>query len=290
MTAPQITQPGIYTMDAADYLADPCPAPSLNNSVGKHFITGSPAHVWAAHPRLGNMGGVEPTAAMSLGSAAHSVILENSWAPIVFVDAPNFTTKAAREQRDAANAAGLFPVLEKDRETLQAMVFAMQEAEVFVGPGIKEECFAYEKVLIWQEMGCWFRCRVDAIYGGNLGGEQAPDVIYDLKTTGLRATPDGWGRTAIWDYALQAAFYSRGYEIITGQTPEFRFVVQETKPPYAVRQFEFDTIGVRYGKALAHRVVHRWTECMRSGEWLSYPTDIHTAQAPQWIIRELEGM
>ena len=67
-----ITEPGIYTMPASDYHADPCAVPSLNNSVAKHLVFKSPAHAHAAHPRLGNEATMRYKRSMSLGSAAHS--------------------------------------------------------------------------------------------------------------------------------------------------------------------------------------------------------------------------
>ena len=39
---------------------------------------------------------------MNLGTVAHAVILENTWAGVVFIDAADFRTKDAKLQRDNA--------------------------------------------------------------------------------------------------------------------------------------------------------------------------------------------
>ncbi|MBK8009562.1 MAG: hypothetical protein IPK23_14905 [Rhizobiales bacterium] len=48
----KITKPGIYQMPAPDYFADPCPAPSLNQSLAKVLLDQSPLHAFYEHPRL----------------------------------------------------------------------------------------------------------------------------------------------------------------------------------------------------------------------------------------------
>ena len=60
-----------------------------------------------------------------------------------------------------------------------------------------------EATLIWQEPnGAWCRARPDAL---------CPGLICDVKTTTMAATPDGWGRRQMWEYAMQAGLYRRGY-------------------------------------------------------------------------------
>ena len=44
---------GIHDIPPREYHADPCPAPSLSRSIAKLLVERSPAHAYAAHPRLG---------------------------------------------------------------------------------------------------------------------------------------------------------------------------------------------------------------------------------------------
>ncbi|WP_242401117.1 hypothetical protein [Acetobacter okinawensis] len=47
-----ITTPGIYDLPEAQYHADPCPTPSLSNSVARILLDESPMHAHFSHPRL----------------------------------------------------------------------------------------------------------------------------------------------------------------------------------------------------------------------------------------------
>jgi hypothetical protein len=77
-----ITKPGIYRdFPTAHYFADPCPEPSLSQSVAKILVEQSPLHAFQAHPRL-----YVPTAdedadekydkARAIGNAAHALMLD----------------------------------------------------------------------------------------------------------------------------------------------------------------------------------------------------------------------
>src|SRR5258708_2254328 len=48
----RITAPGIYDLDDDDYHQDPAPEPSLSSSIVKLLDQQTPAHAYAAHPRL----------------------------------------------------------------------------------------------------------------------------------------------------------------------------------------------------------------------------------------------
>ena len=273
-----IDTPGIYSIPAAEYHKDPCPEPSLSSSIARRVIERSPLHASMRHPRFGGHG-IKPSSEMNLGTVAHAVILENTWAGVVFIDAPDFRTKDAKLHRDNAYAMGLTPLLVKDKATVENMVDVMREAHIFKEP--EETRFSYEQTLVWQEAGVWCRARLDALDAG------MPPVIYDLKTTGLPATPEGWGRTAMWDYALQAAWYCRGYAALNSVMPAFRFVVQETSAPYAVRQFQFDDHGIRYGQQLADTAIALWGASLETGHFISYPDEIHTQTTPGWVRARL---
>ena len=100
---------GIYEIPATEYHLeipsteyhlDPCPEPSLSASVARTLIDRSPLHAWMQHPKLGGQQEESQPARMSLGSAAHSVILEGDWNSIMFIVADSFRTKAAQARRD----------------------------------------------------------------------------------------------------------------------------------------------------------------------------------------------
>ena len=176
---------------AAEYHADPAPEPSLSSSVARILVERSPRHAWHAHPRLNP--DFEPdadgTARPNLGAAAHAVALECDWDRIVFVEAPDWRTKAAKEARSDAILAGRIPLLEKNRQQVTGMVAGL-------APLLPEPRTA-EATLIWREAnGAWCRVRPDAIAAWGA-------VIVDVKTTTMAATPGGWGRRQMWEYAMQ---------------------------------------------------------------------------------------
>lgn len=268
-----IEKPGIYDIPAAEYHADPCPGPSLSSTIARKLVELSPAHAYHAHPRLGGAAEEPPKAHMSLGTAAHSVILERNWDGIAFINAKDWRTTAAKVARSEALARGKAPLLEKDRGAIEDMVNAVKDSKAF--EGVEE----FERTFIWEEEECWFRARLDAtsLHAGH-------DRILDLKTTGVPATPNRWARTVMLDYLVQCGFYRLAWaHFHGGEMPDFWFVVQETGPPYAVSLFEFDDIGQEYADQLAAKAIRRWKECCRTGEWYGYDRVINTVESPYWI-------
>ena len=255
---------------AAAYHADPAPEPSLSSSVARILVERSPRHAWWAHPRLNP--DFEPdedgTARPNLGAAAHAVALECDWDRIAFIEAADWRTKAAKDLRTDAILGGRIPLLEKNRPQVTGMVAAL-------APLLPEPRKA-EATLIWQEPnGAWCRARPDAM---------APGLIVDVKTTTMAATPDGWGRRQMWEYAMQAGLYRRGYaQIHVGDSPAWRFVVQEQYPPYAAATFCFDNESLAYCDRLAERAIELWGACMASGEWPGYPAGANVAEMPAWM-------
>ena len=275
-----IDTPGIYEIPATEYHADPCAEPSLSASVARTLIDRSPLHAWMQHPKLGGQQEESQATRLSLGKAAHSVILEGNWNSIMFIDKDSFRTNEAKERRDQIIKAGGTPLLEKDRATIEGMVAA------FCSAGIDRSGMETERTMIWQDKiteeatPIWCRSRVDLL------GDR---LILDLKTTAVPATPERWGRTLLWDYAMQAGFYRLGYKALKGgKPPVFRFIVQETTPPYSVAQFAFDGAGLDYADYLAEQAVWKWSECIKAQSWPSYAAGVNVMEAPYWVRERLE--
>ncbi len=273
MTA--ITGPGVYDIPAAAYHADPAPEPSLSASIAKVLIGRTPRHAWMKHPRL-NPGFVnEHKTEFDIGTAAHALLLEGE-SGVAVVDADSYRTKAAREMRDAAYAAGKTPLLPHQLVDVEAMVAAarVQLAAHEVGDVFTDG--QPEMSLVWQEGGIWCRCRLDWL-------PEAGRVFYDYKTT-TSANPDAWQRR-LFDlgYDVQAAFYLRGiHEVLGIEAAEFRFVVQEKAPPYALSVVALTPGALALGEAKVHRAIEIWRDCLRADRWPGYPADICYVDAPAW--------
>ena len=97
-----ITAPGIYTDFPVDqYRADPCPQPSLTQSIAKVILDHSPLHAWHAHPRLNPRFVQDEEKKFDIGNTAHALLIGRGKS-IAVIDADDWRTKAAKEAREAA--------------------------------------------------------------------------------------------------------------------------------------------------------------------------------------------
>jgi hypothetical protein len=284
---------GIYAMPAALYHADPAPLPSLSSSIAKIIIWQTPRHAAAEHPRLpGVKKERKETAAMSLGSVAHELLLGKGGGFDVF-DFEDWRKKEAQAARDASALSGHVPILKKDFERAEAVRIAVLDIMAETpncGNFFREGHGDAETVLIWQEdNGVWCRAMFDW-----WSSDRAH--IIDLKTTGNGVSTGDAGRTmANMGYEVSEAFYLRG---LTRLMPElagrakFTFVFAETDPPYEAAVIENDATGREMGRRKIEYAISRFGDCQRDGEWPGYPRKIQTAAYPvyaekAWLEREL---
>ena len=193
---------GISAMSAEQYHADPCPTPSLSRSILQTLITRSPAHAYAQHPRLNPDVKPMDSSKFDLGSAAHDLLLEGGTGKICVIDFDDYRTKDAKTQRDAARAAGLYPVLKKHNDDLQAMVETARDFMAGTELAREFDAGVSEQTLIWEEDDLWFRARPDRMAINR-------SVVFDYKTT-ERAEPEYWG---------QRLLVQNGYDIQSGVLP-----------------------------------------------------------------------
>lgn len=270
--------PGIHEITEAQYHADPCPA-SLSSSIAKILDKQSPLHAWNAHPRLNPMYQPKTASHFDFGSAVHSFLL-NGQNVMSVIDAVDWRKKETQEQRDAARDAGLIPVLKDDYARV-----------LDVGDVIYEQISAHgaqpalladgkpEQTLIWEEPnGVVCRARTDWLRNDY-------DFVDDLKTTARSANPTSFVKT-FYDlgYDVQAAFYSRGVEALTGITPTFRFIVVEASEPHAVTVFALAPDALDLAQAKVDRAIGLWRESLEKNHWPGYATDVVHVEAPGWDV------
>ncbi len=274
---PEHLDAGVHNIPAEEYHADPCIEPSLSSSIAKILISRTPRHAWMAHTRLNPDHEKENRLEFDIGRAGHALLLEGQ-SGVEVLDFPDYRKKDAKEARDAAYAAGKIPLLPHHADDVEKMVTAarvqleIHEAERVFQNGEPE------KTLIWQEQGIWCRCRLDWL--------PDPDGLapfYDYKTT-TNAHPDVWQRRAFELGAdIQAAFYLRGIREVLGlERAEFRFVVQEKTPPYALSVIALTPAAIALGDAKVHRAMEIWRECLKSDRWPGYPSDVAWIDTPAW--------
>jgi hypothetical protein len=278
-------------MSALAYHADPVTAaPSLSRSIAKLLIDASPAHAYAAHPRLGGSPPTGPAHGdddMDIGTAAHAMFLEGlDIAECIPVDSysknsPTMKASEAKELRDAALAAGKIPLKRKPYNSALQLYESLEEFRAKTGLFTKGKP---EQTIIWDEGDHWARARVDWL------PDDPAAPLLDLKTTGSFATLAGWGRIAFQFGAdMQGAMYPRGCEFLRGEAPDgVLFCVVETSPPYARRLFGLDPVAVEVGQAKCAAARALWVQCLKANAWPGYPLNPEWLLPPPWQIRSWE--
>lgn len=275
MTKVVIDQPGIFEATEDQYHADPLPEASLSSTLMKELLARTPLHAWTKSPRLNPY--FEPThkPQFDIGHAVHTVYT-GTGASIHVIDAPAFTTKAAREERDLCYERGLTPLLAGQWARVKDMLEAGRQqlranecGDVFDG-GECEVNFAA------QIGGVWNRCRIDCL-------DRENRVLYDLKTTGESADPDAFMRSICnFGYDIQAAHYTECVEAVLGRGWTFRFVVQEKAPPHGLTVIELSPVWLDLARRKTARARQMWAHCLNAGQWPGYPAKICILEAPNW--------
>lgn len=277
-----IDKPGTFTATEEEYHADPCPEPSLSSTLAKELLSKTPLHAWVKSPRLNPDFEPENKTAFDLGSAAHTVYT-GTGAKIHVIDAPAYTSKAAREERDMAYERGLTPLLKGQWERVSDMVRAGRIQ--LRAHDIKDP---FEGALCEQNFaavigGVWCRCRVDALHDED-------NILYDFKSTGENPAPDVIGKTiSNMGYDLQAAWYRETVEAAIGGRWRFRFVIQEKQPPYLLSVVELSKDWLEMASRRLKRAREVWRRCLDTGEWPGFPAAVAVLDPPVWRENQMTG-
>lgn len=271
----KITEPGLYDdIDEITYHSDPY-SPSLSSTMAK-LILKSPAHL-----RYYLDEGQDHKPAFDFGSAVHSMGLGKGW-PVTVLDFPDWRSKEARLQREAANISGSIPLLRKDFDQVEAVVSAIREHPIagplFAGNG-RAEVSAFAE----HESGVKLRGRFDWITESG--------VLVDLKTA-QDADPSSFGRTAAGlSYEVQAAHYMLAYWLATGYPARgFIHVLVEKEPPYLVSVVQLDDEALQAGHEQLEVAIARYMHCLATDTWPGYPATIHSASLPVWKLHQIQDM
>lgn len=277
-----VDQPGVYDMPAEVYLADPVPGGSLSASGARRLLPPScPAlfRHWADN-------GQEHKAEFDFGHAAHRFVLGEG-PDVMVIDADDWRTKAAREQRDEAYAAGLVPLLTADYAVVEAMAAALRAHPIASalfrpGGGVPEQS------LFWVDSptGVWRRSRLDWLPEDRSGRLNGRIVVPDYKTC-RSASPEHIERAMHdYGYAQQAAAYLDGIHALNlAVDAAFVFVFQEKTAPYLVTVAEPDAMALRIGRDLNRQALDLYAECVATGRWPGYSDDVELIGLPAWVER-----
>ena len=212
------------------------------------------------------------------GKLAHRAILGEG-GEIVVVDADNWLTKAAKEQRQEAYDRGATPVLRAEVDAAEQMrqsVLAHPMAATLLADGRAELSGSWTD----KATGVHLRFRPDW-YNDNLV------VCADVKTA-ASADPDEFRRAAAkFGYHLQAAWYQSGLSA-HGIDARFIFIVVEKTPPYPVSVIELDDEAIAEGRRLMREAIDLYARCTDTGIWPAYGDDITLISLPAWALPDME--
>lgn len=267
---------GIYAgLCAEDYHNDPCIEPGLSSGLAVKILKYSVLHAMQSHPRFGNQR-MKETRAMDIGSLWHALVEGSD--NIVVLEYDNFRTKASKEERDEAKSNGKIPALRDQYHEAKRIVEKMSDQA-------SELCDCEHEVsYIWKDSGIWCRARADGL-------NHDTREILDYKTTQGSARPEDWERSQLWREMkyIQAALYTRGIKILTGDDYKFKFIVQEVKEePYAISKIDMDATAMAFAQDRLDFAIAKWRDAIQTGNFTGY--NGHTATLPKYLDAEWEAM
>jgi hypothetical protein len=275
-SAPGMMGPGLYLdVSAEAYHKDPCEAPSLSSHVANELLSKSPGHAALIHPRLGGQR-FESSDAMDTGSILHGMILGGGQ-ELVPVDANDWRTKAAKEAREDAAAAGKIAVLKDKLDRLQSAAFSVIQHIPFDLAAAKKEVTA-----IWNSEGCPCRCRLDTLL---------PDWwIWDLKFCDDVAVSSADRNISSFGYHVQAAANIEAIEtLVPGSAGRVHFglcFVEWKNPAIGIKRVEIRGQLLDVGQHRWRRAKTTWAQCLAQNKWPGCSTEIVEAQCPAWVASE----
>lgn len=280
----KIDKPGIYELTDEKYHGDCCAGPSLSSSGAVTLANECPMRFWwDSYMNAGRSD--DSTKNAEIGKASHIAILKpDQWSDLVAIlPFDDFKTKAAREARDMARAAGKIVLKTEAAAEVLAMSQALHRhpvASELVQRGTAERAY------VWQDpqTNIWLKAKPDYM---------RPKALVDLKTA-PSANPAAFSyHLYSMGYHQQAAWYLDGVEAVTGERPDrFVFIVQEREPPYLVTVCPLDLQAVEWGAKLNRKAINLFAQCVERNDWPGYqdqPISLPTHAHFKLAEREADG-
>jgi PDDEXK-like domain of unknown function (DUF3799) len=292
-----VTESGLFEIEANDYHADPCPMPSLSNSLLKPLLNLSPKHAWTVSPRLNPHHVPDESERLDFGSIVHRILLDKG-RQMQILDFPDYRTKAAQQARDTAREIGRIPVLVEKYEQAQRLATRARE-QIRQFPDMSD---AFDTMtgkteigLFWEDdAGCWGRSLIDRLM------TDAPFWrSIDIKTIARSARPDDAGLGVHFTemgYDTQAALQERGlikvFPKLAGRIL-FRFVFIELDPPHMISIVEPDPATMEIARRKVDAGFRLWSRCLKRNYFPGYPCRVVPLRHAEWMASrwlEREGL
>ena len=267
---------GIHTdIPASEYHAHP----AASASKLKKLWQSTPAHLKADTETF------EPSAAMVMGTLAHSLILEpETPLPGIVVQPEEYepgkrwtrAAKVCKEWEAAQKASGLM-VLKADewKDALgmaEAVAWHPLAHDLLVDGKPEVSLCAHDSA-----NGLDIKARIDFL--PNTGG-----AIVDVKTT-IDASERGFMRRAYdLGYHIQAALYLDLWNALMPTEPrtEFYFVAVESSKPYAVNVFKASAEFFAKGREDYKSALTLYAQCVKADKWPAYSQEVKELGLPKY--------
>ena len=250
--------------------------PALHQSTAKLLLR-SPLHAW--HKVFGNAE-EESTEATDLGTLAHALILGGK--DITVVDAKDWRTNDAKEQRDIARKDGKVPVLaSKFKEAGELTCRVVAEIQKRYEISLTGQS---ELEIEWESDGV--KC------AGRLDHFIPTGRIYDLKFVRSAAKRSCENAIVEYGYDIQHAAYVEGIEYLHPELRgrlRFEFIFVESEAPHAIRLMPLAGSMRTLGEWRWSRAKELWafyTEKYGANQWPGYDDDREPAEAPAWALTD----
>ena len=263
-----VTEPGIYAgITDATYHSD---SEALSSS-GARTVLACPAQFrWDLTHRT-------EKPAYDWGHAIHARLL-GIGSDIVVVDAPDWRTKAARDERDAAYAEGKTPILLAESAAIDVAVQSVRDDQI-AGPLFEAGTPELSGWWVDPDTGEWLRARWDWLTEG-------PDGriwIVDFKSTADPAPMEFARSSRKFGYHCQDAWYRDAARALgVDDDPAFVLVAVGKTPPHIVTVHQHDPELVALGAQRNRDAIDLWHACRVADEWPAYGSVVHTIEAPRW--------
>ena len=274
-----INQPGVYDMPAEEYHADPVEGGSLSSSGARKLLPPScPARFVYEREHGG-----ERRPEFDIGTAAHKVVL-GVGPELARIEAKDWRTNKAQDQRDEAYERGAVPLLAADHDHVHGMAAALRRDETACAL-LNPDHGRPEQAIFWQdaETEVWRRALVDWLPTVSYG----PPSVVDYKTTASADLASIRSSVRRYGYHQQAAWYLNAVESIGyPDDTAFKFIFQEKAPPYLITVVELDNAALRVGDARNRRAIEIYRDCTAVDIWPGHAMDIEVISLPAWAERE----
>lgn len=270
-----------------------CEGVTLNQTVGKEIVDSCPAKARFKHPRLNpEANSADTTRAMDRGSVAHTLLLGRGKAFDV-IPFDSRRSKDAKTAVAAAEAGGRIAITVDEYQRAAAMVTEARAQLVTIDRYAFDSDYGYSELCILAQdpVGPMTRALVDWY------GDRHPDglTLWDYKTLEGSANP----LTLRWHmtrqgWAFQAAWQARILHWLKPELqPRFRFLAQETSPPFLCSVVEPDPGAMVIAHKMVAAAIGIWQRCMETGIWPGYPTEsraigVTPGTEAAWVEREYD--